>query len=325
MILLDPTYIRDRCDYSFGDQSGVHTLTGYMKPANSSNVEFMQKYKSLVGVKDYMTLFIDNIRLYRRAGIKYTALELINQSAKDYKDAVVSELFKKNDLLELCASIGDMRFVIFTGFEDTPIDEFIFDKIPDNVISIYASNAISFGGKVKPIPYGIQRRLYSEDKRQDTLASLINIYKEPSKLLYVNHSLGTNPERVRINDILKDKNWVTIKSPTSIETNDYINYLNDIKEHKFMICPSGNAIGCECHRDWEVLYMRRVPVVKRSEYLEYIFRDFPVLFVDDFTQISEELLVSNDHLYQQVQQLDMSKLDIETLFKKIIEEVEVSL
>ena len=48
-------------------------------------------------------------------------------------------------------------------------------------------------------------------------------------------------------------------------------YLNAIKNHKFMICPDGNAIGCECHRDWEVLYMRRVPIVVRSEYLEKIY------------------------------------------------------
>ena len=149
-----------------------------------------------------------------------------------------------------------MQFVIFTGFEDTQIDEFIFDKIPKNVIAIYASNAISFGGKVKPIPYGIQRKLNINDKRQDILIDYINIHKQASKLLYINHSLGNNPERLKINEIFKNEKWVTIKSPISIESNDYINYLNDIKDHKFMICPSGNAIGCECHRDWEVLYMR---------------------------------------------------------------------
>ena len=88
-----------------------------------------------------------------------------------------------------------------------------------------------------------------------------------------------------------------------------------------MVCPSGNAKGCECHRDWEVLYMRRVPVVKRSKYLEKIFEDIPVLFVDNFSDISEELLLKNDHLYQSVQNFDLGKLDIEGLYNKIINEV----
>ena len=321
MVLLDTTYIRDICDYSFGDQSGAGFFCGYMKPANINNIEFMNKYRSLLGKKEYMTLFIDNIRLYRRDGIRYTAMEEMYEHNKVYKDRVVKEYFKSNDLLELCGQLTDMKFLIFTGFEDTPIDEFIFDKIPENVISIYASNAIEFGGKVKPIPYGIQRQLYPHDNRQQILVSMINSNIQPEKLLYINHSLGNNPERVVLNEMLKDKNWVTIQSPVSINSNDYLKYLENIKSHKFMVCPSGNAKGCECHRDWEVLYMRRVPVVKRSKYLEKIFEDIPVLFVDNFSDISEELLLKNDHLYQSVQNFDLGKLDIEGLYNKIINEV----
>ncbi len=315
MELLDPTYIRDICDYSFGDQSGLGCPGGYMKNSDINNIEFINKYRSLVGVKSYMTLFIDNIRLYKRDGIKYTAIEKVDTRARLYKDAVVSEFMKNNDLLYLCSQLTDMNFIIFTAFEDTPIDEFIFDKIPDNVISIYASNCISFGGKVKPIPYGIQRKISSGDNRHEILSSMIYNNDVPTKLLYINHSLGTNPERIKINDILSNKPWVTIAKNV-----DYFNYLIDIKSHKFMICPDGNAIGCECHRDWEVLYMRRVPIVVRSEYLERIFDGFPVLFVDSFLDITEELLINNDHLYQSALSMNMDKLDISILYNNYINE-----
>ena len=80
-----------------------------------------------------------------------------------------------------------------------------------------------------------------------------------------------------------------------------------------MICPDGNAVGCECHRDWEVLYMRRVPVVVRSEYLEKIFDGIPVLFVDSFLDVTEELLNNNIHLYEQMQTFDLSKLDMKII------------
>ena len=40
--------------------------------------------------------------------------------------------------------------------------------------------------------------------------------------------------------------------------------------------------------------MKRVPIVKDSEYLREIFDGFPVLFVKDFCDITEDLLKEND-------------------------------
>jgi hypothetical protein len=325
MTLLDPTYIRDRCDYSFGDHPGVSLWGGYMKPANSQNIEFMNTYRALVGKKQYMTLFIDSIRLYNRPGIKYSAVELVNEYSRNYKDKVVKEYFSQNDLLKLCSELKDMKFVIFVFFDDTPIDDEIFDNIPENVIEIYAANAISFGGKVKPVPYGIQRKLWYNDNRHSILSEFLSNNNLATKKLYMNHNVGHNPKRIEINNYFSDKDWVTIKSPDGQGDLEYRQYLTEIKQHKFVICPDGNAIGCECHRDWEVLYMKRVPVVIRSPFLEKIFEDFPVLMVDSFTDVTEELLEKNEWLYQQVLQIDLKKLDIELLFEKIINEVELSL
>ena len=85
-----------------------------------------------------------------------------------------------------------------------------------------------------------------------------------------------------------------------------------------MICPSGNAIGCECSRDWEVIYMRRVPVVKRSPYLECIFKGIPVLFVNEFSDVTEELLINNNHLYEEMKTFDFSVLDFKYIFDNIL-------
>ncbi len=323
MNLLDPTYIRDRVDYSFGDQSGVFLTNGYMKDANTQNHEFLNKvgqFKS-VGNK-IMTLFIDNIRLYYRENAKFTAMELNNLSARSFKISKINE-FRNQDLLNLCSSIQGINFIIFTGFEDTPIDEEIFNRIPENVLGIYASNATTFGGKVHPIPYGIQRKLSERDNRHNIILKLLNEDYEPKKKLYINHSLGTNPKRALINDFFSNDNWVTISSPLDIGEPSYETYLKDIKNHKFMICPDGNAIGCECHRDWEVLYMRRVPVLERSQYLEKIFDGIPVLFVDSFFDVTEELLDNNIHLFEKMKNFDMSHLDISVLYKKILDNYDI--
>jgi hypothetical protein len=319
-MLLDPTYIRDNCDYSFGDLSGIHTggapvFSAYMKEANIDNIEFLNKIDEVSKERNYMTLFIDNIRLYKRP-VKYSACELNSDFSRMFKDRIVKESHDRNDLLELCSKFTDMNFIIFTAFDDSPIDEYIFEKIPSNVINIYASNAITFGGKVKPIPYGIKRKFSEFDNNHQILLDMTNSNIEPDKLLYVNHNVGTNPYRIKLNDFLSDKNWATVMNRGV----DYIEYLSNIKRHKFMICPSGNAIGCECHRDWEVLYMRRVPVVEDSEYLREIFKGFPVLFVKNFLDVNENILIENEQLYNDVQNLDLNSLDFSILYQNYLSE-----
>lgn len=295
------------CDYSFGDQSGQwgNIYTSFMKEANLMNLEFVSKVFEISKQRNHMTLFIDNIRLYKR-NIKEVKPEDLNY---------VNSLMSKNDLLDLCSNFQDMNFIIFTNLEDTPIDEFIFEKIPKNVISVNAVNALSWGGKVNPIPYGVQRRLNVDDNRIEILKDFINSpNKNPSNLLYVNHSENTNSERKGIFDLFENKHW----SMVDRQRTSYSEFLNKIVDCKFTICPIGNAI--DCHRNWEVLYLRRVPVMKKYDYLEYLFRDYPVLFVDNYSDITEELLLQNENLYEQVLMMDLKNLDLNLMYDRIVNE-----
>ena len=253
-----------------------------------------------------MTLFIDNIRLYNRD------IQFLKESDRPYVEGLLS----KNDLLSLCSKLPDMNFIIFTGFEDTPIDDFIFDKIPNNVLSIFAANAISFGGKVHPIPYGLKRAMGPHDtKKNEIMLNLIDVEVSPEKLLYLNHTVSNNfSARGDIHDVFKNYDWATV----TLGGLDYETYLMELKNHKFMISPIGNAIDCDCHRNWELFYMKRVPIVKRCEYLEFIFKGYPVLFVDDFSEVTEELLLSSDHLYKKALDMDYKKLDLSVLFDSYI-------
>jgi hypothetical protein len=88
---------------------------------------------------------------------------------------------------------------------------------------------------------------------------------------------------------------------------------------KFMICPRGNAI--DCHRNWEVLYMRRVPIMKRHPYLEVLFEDYPVLFVNDYSDVTEELLIDNEHLYLKAHEMDITPLTLPYFFDKIVKNI----
>ena len=304
MKLIDGESLSKLCDYSFGDQSGSFgNIPGhFMKPANILNLEFVEKVLSTN--KECITLFIDNIRLYKR--------EIA--SVKPQDRSYVNSLMKENDLLELCSSFPNKKFIIFTNLEDTPIDDFIFDKIPENVLSVNAVNALSFGGKVNPIPYGLQRKINHGDNRQEVLIDFMRSGdSDIEHILYVNHSIDTNvSERSGINELFLDKSWAKVE----VKSVNYIEYLSSLEKSKFMICPIGNAV--DCHRNWECLYMRRVPVMKKNEYLEYLMKDYPVLFVNDYSEITKELLISNEHLFDEMQDINLNGLDVCNLYKNIV-------
>jgi hypothetical protein len=305
MELIEGVALSKLCDYSFGDQSGQwgNIFTSFMKDANLMNLEFVEKLFEIKKSRDYMTLFIDNIRLYKRHIVE------VKETDRPY----VEGLMEKSDLLKLCSNFPDMKFIIFTNLEDTPIDEYIFDCIPNNVFCISAVNAIANGGKVIPAPYGLQRAMNPSDNRIDDIKSSMRfIPKNPPGLLYVSHSENTNTQRVGIKSIFKNKTWAEVHE----ERVPYSVFLYNLSQSKFMICPIGNAI--DCHRNWEVLYMRRVPVMKRHPYLEVLYKDYPVLFVNEYSEVTEELLINNSNLFDNMQTIDLSNLYVENFFKSVV-------
>ena len=306
MEVIEGVALSELCDYSFGDQSGQwgKIYTSFMKDANLLNTVFVSKLFEVSKERNWMTLFVDNIRLYKR-DIK---------EVKPEDKAYVDSLMETSDVLQLCNHFEGMKFIIFTNLEDTPIDDQI--SVPDNVLCVAAINAVAYGGKVIPAPYGVQRKMTPDDDHIERLQSAMRANIDPSmfKLLYVNHNDKSHEERLGIKDLFKDKEWANVDEKRV----DYYNFLLNLAKHKFIVCPRGNAI--DCHRNWEVLYMRRVPVMKRDSYLEELYRDYPVLFVDKYSDITKDLLLENEHLVQQAKEMDLKRLTLRGFFDNIVNE-----
>ena len=135
----------------------------------------------------------------------------------------------------------------------------------------------------------------------------------PNNLLYVSHNESSNAKRLGIKNLFYDKDWAEVNEQRVA----YHTFLSNLSDSKFMICPVGNAI--DCHRNWEVLYMRRVPVMTRDRYLEKLFENYPVLFVDKYSDVTEELLLVNNHLFEQAQTMDLSNLTLPKFFDTIVD------
>ncbi len=304
MELLEGLELSKLCDYSFGDQSGSfdNIYSSFMKEANLFNTEFRNIVYKIKERRRYMTLFIDNIRLYKRK-IK---------DLKPQDETYVNSLMKKNNLLELCSFFPEMQFIIFTNLEDTSVDNHIHSLIPENVICIYAVNAISFGEKVVPIFYGLKRKINPEDKNIKYLKNFMNNKLIPSKLLYINHNEKTHKDRVGIKTFFKKKSWASVENRRI----NYNKFLKNISTHKFVICPRGNAI--DCHRNLEVIYLRRVPVMKKNKYLMKLYSEIPVLWVDKYTNLTEELLISKNFLFEQAQKINLNKYFLPNYFNELV-------
>ena len=302
MELIEGVALSELCDYSFGDQSGQwgNIYTSFMKDANLLNTEFATKVFEIKKEREWMTLFVDNIRLYKRP------IEEVKPEDKKYVDS----LMETSDVLKLCNHYEGMKFIIFTNLEDTPTDQYIFASIPENVLCVSAVNALAHGDKVIPAPYGVQRRMDRLDTRIDQLKNAMGKNLKPVLPLYVNHNDNSHPERVGLKDMFRD--WATVED----QRVDYTNFLLNLARHKFVLCPRGNAI--DCHRNWEVLYMKRVPVMKKDDYLEELFKDYPVLFVDKYSDITKDLLLENEHLFQQAERMDLKGLTLRGFFDNII-------
>lgn len=295
MKLISGPAVADLCDYSFGDQAGMvgGVYGAFMNDANSSNTDFLCD-------KEVIKLFIDNIRLYHRQ-IK----------CGNKKDQVwINGLQKRNDLMKLCACYPEKKFIIFCNNEDTPINSDI--DIPDNVLGIFAANAVGFKDKLYPFPYGVGRRLSANDERQSILHAAMEKDPKPKKLLYINHAEHTNVSaRGNIREIFSKRSYATVGEAVNYET-----YLKEIQNHKFMICPQGNAV--DCHRNWEVLYLKRVPIMVKDDYLQELYKDYPVLWVNDFSKITKTVLSNAQDLCDKARNIDTNLLDLYSVFNRAV-------
>ena len=123
----------------------------------------------------------------------------------------------------------------------------------------------------------------------DNLLSVINANHGKENIVYKNFDIGTNINVRRVidqitntNKIFMDRNWPQTE------------YLTRLSKSMFVISPPGN--GIDCHRIWEALYVRTVPIVERSSAFRN-FTNLPIMFIDRWEDITIDFLKTQIPLY----------------------------
>jgi hypothetical protein len=66
-------------------------------------------------------------------------------------------------------------------------------------------------------------------------------------------------------------------------------YWSEMNNHKFVAAPEGN--GVDCHRAYEALYWKSIPIVEDNPFMIEKFKNLPVLFTHDYSEINEPYLL----------------------------------
>jgi hypothetical protein len=195
-------------------------------------------------------------------------------------DIIYTHTFFIKSLFERLSTINKQVRVISHN-ADTPADI----TPPENVTMWWTTNVNIQHSRVRSIPIGIENNIWLGDK----LVKMADKLKHPKKyerMLYMNHNIKTNPaKRQRPYDVLKGKRWVTVNNGSNGQGFD--NYLHNIYNHPFVVCPEGN--GIDTHRVWECLYVSTIPVMIRNINNQF-YTDLPILFIDDWEELTEKFL-----------------------------------
>ena len=199
--------------------------------------------------------------------------------------------FCKTDYLN--AFVDSTHKVFVTHNSDYHIDKDRFAIGPECKYWLAQNKSVK-SDKLIPIPIGLenmtlrtsdmsQKGLFSSQVpgalQKATLIDKLNHYDvKKNKLVYMNFNLETSlNERTFVWNKFKNCDWVTVSGRKTMEQ-----YYFDLASHKFVISPRGN--GVDCHRVWEALYLRTIPIVKRTVQMKE-FDDLPIYFVDNWSEV----------------------------------------
>jgi hypothetical protein len=109
-------------------------------------------------------------------------------------------------------------------------------------------------------------------------------FHERPRQIYINYSLS--------NDRFEERRKALEEIPPELlqVNNDFIKRTpnwNIISNIAFVLSPCGN--GLDCHRTWETLCLGAIPIV-RNTFFSDMYRDLPVLIVNEWTDINQQLL-----------------------------------
>ena len=158
----------------------------------------------------------------------------------------------------------------------------------------YTQNVCCDHPKVHSIPIGIGNPKWKHGNEKEMDEAVDNKYWiDKNNLVYCNFNITTNTaERTKC---LERTGMKMPNGNGGYYNLDFPPYLKELGESFFTLSPDGN--GVDCHKHWESLYLRTIPIVTKSRNMEF-YKDLPFLMIDDWDDY-QKLNLSKE-LYEEI-------------------------
>lgn len=173
-------------------------------------------------------------------------------------------------------------FILMSNNSDHGVDnKYIKYLDNDKILKWYSQNRLISHPKLFSIPIGIANSQW-EHGDQSLFKSKVdkNIPKE--FLVYKNFDIGTNSYERNLCHTITQRNGIPMSSKTTIPE-----YWDMLAKSVFVISPPGG--GIDCHRIWEALYLKTIPIVQNHASFSQ-FKHLPILFVDRWEDVTVQYL-----------------------------------
>jgi len=189
----------------------------------------------------------------------------------------------------------------------------------------FVVNNCSTKSNVYSIPLGITN--YCDDSpihkiygNTELFFKILKTNKKYTNIIYMNFTISTYPQvRQNVYDIFKNKDFVTNGlNEHSLEGREQ--FLYDIYNHKFCLCPRGN--GIDTHRLYEALYLKTIPIVVKHK-THVNLNDLPILFIDNWNEIKDYTSDDFNRIYDDImsKKYNMNKLKMSYWLDFICEKI----
>lgn len=186
--------------------------------------------------------------------------------------------------------------VLITG-GDQLLTETRFQTLNQPTLKLWlAQNCACFNPKVRSLPLGLPD--FTHDAVLGNTATYSKKNQTPKRLrnlVYMGFRDATNPqERQRVRELFQATAFTTV-SAYDRSPEGHATYIDNVYNHAYVLSPSGN--GVDCHRTWETLYLRSIPIVLKHPVMTFA-QHLPILFVDSWEQALDEnfLIQQRDRL-----------------------------
>ncbi|MDF1695936.1 MAG: hypothetical protein P1U56_08900 [Saprospiraceae bacterium] len=195
----------------------------------------------------------------------------------------------------------DSSYILISGLNDRGVNDLLSNKISDKIIHWYTHNNVSNHPKVSTIPMGFQNLHWRMDDHPQSdvrnIISAVNEDIEVVKDILVSFRIETNPkDRQPCFDYFNSLGpWVTQRQNFEEQRTDkefVMDFFREIRRHKFVVCPFGNAF--DCHRNWETFALGGIPIIMKHKSMES-FYDMPAWFVEDWSEVTKDSMNEKYH------------------------------